>query len=43
LLSGSVFVQVRQLLEKGESVAELCGEDVEAYLQEHDLHKSFLE
>jgi hypothetical protein len=33
---------VRELLERGESVAELCGEEVEAYLQHHDLHKAFL-
>ena len=34
--------QVRELLERGESVAELCGEEVEVYLQQHDLHKAFL-
>lgn len=34
--------KVRELLERGESVAELCGEEVEAYLQHHDLHKAFL-
>jgi nicotinic acid mononucleotide adenylyltransferase len=34
--------QVRELLECGESVAELCGEEVEAYLQHHNLHKAFL-
>lgn len=33
--------QVRKLLEKGEPVAEQCGEEVEAYLRQNKLHEAF--
>jgi nicotinic acid mononucleotide adenylyltransferase len=33
--------EVRKLLEQGKSVAPLCGEQVEAYLNRHNLHAFF--